>query len=110
MIEFSVVQCGISIDLGIHPSNNTSDCIHGYYLRCNGFAIVNFKKKAITNKKDIGMKKPAFVVIISFMTSLLSVTMVIVGGIKAFISSDLITTANNRLVYATVSPTNSSAY
>lgn len=55
------------------------------------------------------MKKPAIVVIISFMTSLLLATMVIVGGIEAVISSGLITTTNNRLVYATVSPTNSSA-
>lgn len=55
------------------------------------------------------MKKPAIVVIISFMTSLLLATMVIVGGIEAVISSGLITTTNNWLVYAPVSPTNSSA-
>ncbi|HEX5977450.1 MAG TPA: alpha/beta hydrolase [Nitrososphaeraceae archaeon] len=61
----------------------------------------------ITNKKDIGMKKLTFVVI-SFMTSLLLPTMVIVVGIEAVISSSLITTINNRLVYAAVSSTNSS--
>jgi pimeloyl-ACP methyl ester carboxylesterase len=53
------------------------------------------------------MEKPAFV-IISFMVLLLA-TMVIVGGIEAVISSGLITTANNRLIYAAVSPANSSA-
>ncbi|HEX6379349.1 MAG TPA: alpha/beta hydrolase, partial [Nitrososphaeraceae archaeon] len=52
------------------------------------------------------MKKLAFVVI-SFMTSLLLATMVILGGVEAVISSGLITTANNRLVYAAVSSTNS---
>jgi pimeloyl-ACP methyl ester carboxylesterase len=59
----------------------------------------------ISDKKDIGMKKLAFVVI-SFMTSLLLATMVNVGGIEAVISSGQITTANNRLFYAAFLSTN----
>ncbi|HEX5976550.1 MAG TPA: alpha/beta hydrolase [Nitrososphaeraceae archaeon] len=62
----------------------------------------------ILDKNDIGMKKLAFVVI-SFMTSLLLATMVIVGGIEAVISSGQIMTANNRLAYAAFSSTNLSA-
>ena len=56
-------------------------------------------------KKDIEMKKLAFVVI-SFMASLLLATMVIVGGTEVVISSGQITTGNNRLLNAAFSSTN----
>ena len=61
----------------------------------------------ITSKKDIGMKKLATIVI-SFMASILLPIIVIVVGIEAVISSGLITTADNSLVYAAVSSANSS--
>ena len=53
------------------------------------------------------MRKFTFVVI-PFMISLLLATMVIVGGVEVVISSGQITNANNRLVYAALSSTNSS--